>query len=130
MTTKNDELSINEVEINGTKYVRKDSIVSEKLATNTDGLPYVCIRTYSAGVHCGYLKSRNGKEVTLLKSRRIWYWDGASSLSQLAMEGVSKPQNCKFSMEVESIDLMEAIEVIPMTDKAMLNVQKVSIWKQ
>src|SRR5580658_1873024 len=130
MSKTNDSLDINEVEINGIKYVKKDSISSEKLAVDTNGLPYVIIRTYSAGVHAGYLKERNGKEVTLLKSRRIWYWDGAASLSQLAIDGVSKPGNCKFAMELESIFLSEAIEIIPTAEKAMLNIQKVSCWKQ
>jgi len=50
------------------------------------------VRTYSAGVFLGTVKERNGKEVLLADARRIWYWDGAASLSQLAMEGTSKPQ--------------------------------------
>ena len=47
----------------------------------------VCmVRTYSAGVFLGTLKSREGKEVVLKDARRMWYWDGAASLSQLATE--------------------------------------------
>lgn len=90
---------------------------------------YVIIRTYSAGVHAGYLHKREGKEVTLHSSRRIWYWDGAASLSQLALEGVKKPENCKFSVAVPEIILTEAIEIIPCTDAAMKNIQAVKEWK-
>ena len=68
-----------EIEINGVKYVPKDSI--KKMANDSKGLPYVLVRTYSAGVHAGYLSERKGKEVKLIKARRIWYWDGAASLS-------------------------------------------------
>ena len=61
-----------------------------------ENLRYVIVRTYSAGVFAGNLESRNGREVVLRSARRIWYWDGAATLSQLAMEGTSKPENCKF----------------------------------
>jgi hypothetical protein len=90
---------------------------------------YVIIRTYSAGVHAGVLKSRNGKEVVLENARRLWYWDGAASLSQLAVDGVSRPNNCKFPCEVAEILLTEAIEIIPVTEKARVSIASVSIWK-
>lgn len=32
--------------------------------------PYVVVRTYSAGVHCGELVSRKGQEVVLANARR------------------------------------------------------------
>ena len=118
---------LNEVEINGVKYVRKD--LSEP-AVEYNGMPYVIIRTYSAGVHAGYLKSRTGKEVELIKSRRIWYWDGAASLSQMAVSGVTNPGNCKFTMEVQKIILTEAIEIIPCTESARINIQEVPVWKK
>jgi len=93
-------------------------------------MKYVLVRTYSAGVFVGYLKSRKGQEVTLTKARRLWYWDGASSLSQLAMEGVTRPQNCKFPCEVDEITLLNAIEIINVTEKARKNLKEVPIWKQ
>lgn len=92
-------------------------------------LKYVIIRTQSAGVFAGYLKSRKEKEVELLKVRRIWYWEGAASLSQLAVEGVNKPNSCKFPIEVPSIELTETIEIIPVSKKAKESIAKVPIWK-
>jgi hypothetical protein len=89
---------------------------------------YVLVRTYSAGVHVGILKSRNGKEVTLTNARRIWYWEGAATLSQLAMDGTSKPENCKFPCAVNEILLTEAIEIIPITDKARESIASVNVW--
>lgn len=59
-------------------------------------MKYVIVRTYSAGVFAGELESRTGQEVVLRNARRIWYWSGAASLSQLAMEGTKDPANCKF----------------------------------
>jgi len=91
---------------------------------------YCIIRTYSAGVFAGFLESIEGKVGTVTAARRIWYWDGAASLSQLAMEGTSKPENCKFPCEVESVLLTEIIEVIPCTDKAIESIKGVAIWKK
>ncbi len=91
--------------------------------------PYVMVRTYSAGVFAGYLKSRKGKEVELTNARRIWYWDGAASLSQLAQSGTSKPQNCKFPEPVESVILTEAIEIIPISPIAKKSIEGVAIWR-
>jgi hypothetical protein len=90
---------------------------------------YVIVRTYSAGVHFGVVRKREGKEVELINSRRIWYWDGAASLSQMAVDGVSKPENCKFSVPVPEIILTEAIEIIPCTEKARDCILGVPEWK-
>ena len=89
-----------------------------KMAVNSEGLKYCVIRTYSAGVHTGYVKERSGKEVTLINARRLWKWAGAFTLSEIAVSGVSDPNGCKFSVEVPEITLTEAIEIIPCTQKA------------
>ena len=115
------------IKIDEVEYVRKDSL-SQK-AEQLDGMDFVVIRTYSAGVHIGYLASRNGREVVLRNAIRIHYWDGAASLSQMAAEGVKKPANCRFSVVVPSITLTEAIEVIPCTEQARVNLQGVKTWK-
>jgi len=119
------KVKVDEIVIEGVTYVPKGS----QSATLKDGMPFVIVRTYSAGVHAGYLKERNGKEVTLLESIRIWKWAGAASLSQLAMEGTNDPGNCKFAMPVNTILLTEAIEIIDMTDTAKQSVQKLATWK-
>jgi len=103
-----------------------ETYIKEKKA---DDLDFVIIRTYSAGVFAGYLEKREGKEVTLKNAIRIWKWDGAASLSQLAMEGVNKPNGCKFAVPVDRIILTEAIEIIPTTVAAMQNIQGVTSWK-
>jgi hypothetical protein len=89
---------------------------------------YVIVRTCSAGVFAGTLVSRKGKEVELSHARRLWYWDGAASLSQLSQEGVKKPQNCKFPCEVSLAILTEAIELLPVTPAARQSIQEVPVW--
>ena len=122
------EQNIKTITINGVEYVEKGS--QEKPAESLDGMRYVICRTYSAGVFAGYLAERNGKEVELRKARRLWFWDGAASLSQLAMEGVSKPQNCKFPCEVENVTLLEAIEILNVTEKARKSIASVKVWSE
>ncbi|MCP3683882.1 MAG: hypothetical protein GY861_14460 [bacterium] len=121
---------INEIEVNGVEYVRKDSIKTNSPAESMDGMKYCIVRTYSAGVFAGYIASRNGKEATIKKARRIWYWDGASSLSQLAMEGTNKPDSCKFPCEVDEIELTEVVEVLCCTEKAKKSITGVKVWEQ
>lgn len=116
------------IKIDDVEYIRKDSL--PRMASNSDGLPYVVVRTYSAGCFAGYLKRRDGKEVELVQARRLWYWKGAASLSQLAMEGVSCPSECKFPVAVESIVLTEAIEIINATEAARKSIEGVPEWKR
>lgn len=90
---------------------------------------YVIVRTYSAGCFAGYLVSRAGKEVVLRDARRLWYWAGAASLSQLAMEGTSKPKECKFPIAVSRLELTEVIEILDVTATAKALIEGVPVWK-
>lgn len=90
----------------------------------------VIVRGDSSGVFFGTIKERNGREVTLSDCRRIWYWEGAASISQLAVDGTSKPKECKFTVAVPEIVILDAIEVIPCTDKAIKSIESVWVWKK
>lgn len=114
------------IRIDDIEYIRADTV--SELAVELDGLQYVIVRTFSAGVFAGYLQDRDGKEVTLRNARRLWYWDGAASLSQLAVEGVKSPKNCKFPIEVPSVILTEAVEILDVTKKAQTSIAAVEIW--
>ena len=118
---------IETIKINEIEYVRKDSNNAD--CEKLDGMEYVIVRTYSAGVFAGYLKSRLGQEVVLLQARRLWQWSGAASLSQLSVDGTNAPSACKFPCEVSRIELIQAIEVIPCTKKAQSSIKAVVIWK-
>lgn len=88
----------------------------------------VMVRTYSAGVHFGELVYREGKEIVLKNAHRVFYWSHACSLSQLAMEGSKKIDDCKISMAVEEIELT-AIEIIPIPRSTFENLTS-NIWKK
>lgn len=90
----------------------------------------VIIRGTNSGVEYGTLAAKEGTEVTLNHARRLWYWDGAASLSQLAKEGTVNPDDCKFTVYVDSIVVLDAIEIIPCTDKAIKSIEGVEEWKR
>lgn len=89
----------------------------------------VIIRGDRSGVEFGTLIAHNGREVTLHNARRIWYWEGAATLSQLATDGTSKPSECKFTIVVERITILDAIEIIPCSEKAIKSIEGVQEWK-
>lgn len=120
--SKPESIMIDEV-----KYIRADSAPTKALDLN--GMKFVIVRTYSAGVFAGYIESRNGQEVVMRHARRLWYWDGAATLSQLAEEGSSKPNSCKFPMPVDRVELLEAIEILDVTKKAQEFFARVKEWK-
>lgn len=107
------------IEVNGKKYKSVEDRDEE----------YVIVRTYSAGVFAGYLEKRDGKEGTIRNARRLWYWSGAASLSELSVRGVSKPDECKFPCEVDKIEVTEIVEVLYCTDKAKKSIANVKEWK-
>jgi hypothetical protein len=83
--------------------------------------PYVVVRTYSAGVHCGLLERREGKEVILSSARRIWSWRGANTLHEISLHGVGA--GSRVSEIVGEIMLTEAIEVIPCSAQGKENLE-------
>ena len=90
---------------------------------------YVIVRTQSAGVFAGNLLSRDGKEVILTDARRLWYWAGAASLSQMAVSGTSNPSACKFPVAVPRVELLEAIEILDVTPDAEKSIKAVPVWQ-
>ena len=90
---------------------------------------HVIIRSSDAGVFAGTLLSKRANEVTLSNARRIWYWEGAASLSQLSQEGTTLPDKCKFPMEVPLITIIGVCEIIPTTEKAKKSIDSVPLWQ-
>ena len=90
----------------------------------------VIIRADRAGVFYGEIKERNGSEVVMTNVRRLWYWDGAASLSQLAVNGTVRPENCKFTVVVPEMTILGVIEIIPCTEKAVASIEGVTVWKR
>jgi hypothetical protein len=118
----------NEITIDGKEYVLKSSIRSDVKTKPKGNMKYAIIRTYSAGVFAGYIEKRVGKEAKLREARRLWYWKGANSLSDLALNGVKYPADCKFTAPVDE-EVTEVIEILEVTQKAKDSINSVKIWE-
>lgn len=103
---------------------------AKKKSVSKTQLPYVIFRGTGAGVHAGELVSRNGTEVVLRNSRRLWYWKGAASLSELSQSGVKYPEECKFGVVVVGdATLLGACEILPVTQEARASIESVKPWR-
>lgn len=91
---------------------------------------FCIVRCYGAGVFFARVKSLEGQTAELLDARRIWYWDGACSISQLATEGTKAPGNCKFTVTVPQMTVTQVLEIIPCSDQAAEIIGKVPEWKR
>lgn len=89
---------------------------------------YCVVRAYSAGVFFGKIVSKNGDEITMDDCQKIHYWDGAGAVEQLAVDGVSKPQNCRFTVPVNSSIIKGWIQILPCTEKAITSLKGVPKW--
>lgn len=90
---------------------------------------YYIVRGDRSGVFAGEIESKNESNVVMKNVRRLWYWDGACSISELALNGTARPGNCKFTVTVDEIELTDAIELIPCTDQAEKSIKGVKEWK-
>ena len=93
---------------------------------------YVIVRCKNAGVFAGTLTRLKGKDENTAEmkgARRLWYWSGAASLSQLAMEGVKNPDQCKFPIEVDHEIVFETIEILKVSEEARKSIADVPVWK-
>lgn len=90
----------------------------------------VLIRADRAGVFFGTLTAKDGDEVQLSNVRKIHYWEGAAAVEQLSVTGSSKPNSCRITVEVEELTIMQVIQIIPLTDAAITNLENISVWKK
>jgi len=111
-----------EINIDGVIYVPKDQ--NKELAAN-----FFIVRSDRAGVFAGEIESRNGREIVMKNARRLWRWSGASECLQLAMDGVSKPEGCKFSVVVPVVTVLDVIEFTPASAKAQKSIMEVAEWR-
>lgn len=88
------------------------------------------VRCARAGVFFGQIKERNGDEVTMTNVRKLWYWNGACAVEQLAVDGTKKPGDCKFTVMVSEMVLTGVIQILACTDKAAESLAAVGEWKR
>ena len=88
------------------------------------------VRTERMGVFFGKIESKTDTSIVMSNARRLWYWDGAASLSELAQFGTEKPRSCKFPCVVDLIEVSGWGEIISVTEAAAKSIDEVPEWKQ
>lgn len=118
------------------KIVKKSKTLSTRAKTKTKSantLPYVLIRASRAGVHAGYLVDRDDNWVTLKDARRIWYWKGAASLSEIAVYGLNPKVSgsSKIAVVVPNHQLRtsDVCEVLKFCPNAKKSFEKMPEWR-
>lgn len=109
------------VTIDGEVYVKESDV-------NTD-YDYVIVRSVNAGVFAGYLVSENNDIVELKEARKLYYWSGACAVEQLAVDGTTEPQSCKFTVAATQ-KILGVCQIVATTDKAKKSIQEVAEWKK
>jgi hypothetical protein len=111
------------------KEIKKTKKVKNlKVKKTSSKKQYYIVRTCNAGVFAGYIEKKKDSTVIMNQARRIWYWSGASSLSELSVKGVSQPEECKFPCKVDEIELFEVIEILKCTKEAQSSIENVPVW--
>lgn len=118
----------NVLTINGIDYVRADSVAPLVAEPTAEGYPFVIVRSATASPFAGYLKKDEGTEATLVRARRIRYWNGAMDLSEMSQKGVSKPDDCQFTAEATETVIKSVNEIHHCTEAARESIQAVAPW--
>ena len=99
------------------------------METTTNKTQKYIVRANGAGVLYGEIEKMEGNTAYMNNARRLWYWSGAASLSQLAVEGVKRPSECKFTITVPKEIVFNVIEILECTAKAVASIDAVPVWK-
>ena len=91
---------------------------------------FYIVRAKDAGVFFGKIAEKGDHEVTMTEVRKMWYWDGACAVEQLAEEGTTNPTGCKLTVMVSEMVIADPIQIIPCTDRAYESLAKVGVWKR
>lgn len=104
--------------------------MNEKNEKNEKNEQMYIVRCDRAGVFFGGIKERRGTEATMTNVRKLWYWNGACAIEQLAMDGTKTPGDCKFTVTVPLMEVTGVIQVISCTEKATASISGVKEWKR
>ena len=91
---------------------------------------YYIVRANRAGVFFGKIKERTQGEVTMTDVRKVWYWDGACAVEQLATDGTKAPKSCKLTVSIPEMIIADPIQIIPCTDEAVKSLSAVAVWQR
>ena len=115
------------ITIDDEKYIRESDVQQGQGVTNTNGMVYAIVCCERSGIFAGYIESQGVYQISLVNARRIKYWSGAASITQLALQGTGKPNDCLFSL-THDVALLDVCSITNCTEKGMKSIQAVKDW--
>ena len=88
------------------------------------------VRCNRAGVFFGEIAKHEGNEVVMRNVRKLWYWDGACAVEELAKNGTTQPGNCKFTVTIDEMTVIDPVQILPVTGKAAKSLDAVKEWRR
>lgn len=88
------------------------------------------VRCDRAGVFYGEVKSKTKDTIVMTNVQKVFYWEGACAIEELAKEGTAKPENCKLTVVIDELELKHWIQIIPCTPKSIKILNAIKIWKK
>jgi hypothetical protein len=89
---------------------------------------YYIVRTDRAGVFFGQIKEKSKDSVVMTDVRKIYYWDGACAVEQIAVDGVNDSSN--LTITITEMEIADPIQIIPCSEKAFKNLKEKKEWKK
>jgi hypothetical protein len=86
------------------------------------------VRGNRSGVFYGTIRSINGQSVEMTQARKLWFWAGANAVEQIAVDGVIRPNECKFTVTVQNLLISDMAQLLQCTEKAIESIDSVKEW--
>lgn len=90
------------------------------------------VRANGAGVFFGEIDevNRETQTVEMRNVRKLWSWNGANAVEELAVHGTTKPADCHFTVYVDEMTIFNALQILKCTDEAVKSINEVAVWSQ
>ncbi len=109
--------------------MKETNMKANTKATKKAKAPYVILRCSGAGVHAGQLIERGRDYLVLRNSRRIWRFDGAQTLSEVAVYGLSSDSRIAPVVERLEIRRDDCHEIIHCQPAGRAAIESAAEWR-
>jgi hypothetical protein len=89
----------------------------------------IIARIDRAGVFHGTLAAKDAETTTMTDVRRIYYWRGALSVTDMSVTGVKAGSKVTVPAKRVEFETAKVIELIECTDKASKSIESIEPWK-
>ena len=89
----------------------------------------IIARIERAGVFHGVLDYKDAEITRMTHVRRIYYWQGALSVTDMAVNGISAASKVTVPASVVEFDTPQVVELIECSNEASQVIENITPWK-